>query len=548
MKRRDFLATLSALGTAAAGGLSLSACDNKTGNVIPAGSFNGPHPERGHLLREGKFPPISETRRHAVAIVGGGVAGLSAAWRLQRAGLTDFALYELEDSVGGNARWSENESTRFPLGAHYLPLPPREARAVRMLLADIGMLKGDPDAEKPEYDERYLCFAPQERLYRNGAWQEGIIPASGLSADEQRQTVAFLEQMNRFKRLRGRDGRRAFAVPMALSSRDPGLLALDKISMRQWMLDAGYTAPSLHWYTDYACRDDFGTHAAQTSAWAGIHYFACRGGNENDAASDIVLTAPEGNGWLIERLAARLRPHLHANALATRIGHTERGDCYVHLYLVDEKRSIRIEAPQLICATPTFILPHIWPDMPAKLLEAVSEIEHAPWLVANLHIRAMPEERRGAPMAWDNVLYESAALGYVVATHQTLRTRPDASVLTYYQAFAGTDSVAERRHLLATSREFWAEQILGELSRVHPNIRELVTRLDIARYGHAMAKPKVGRLWHSRREQLHRSINGIQLAHADLSGFSIFEEANYHGVRCAEHALHAIGRTTSTLL
>src|SRR5262249_51358958 len=29
-------------------------------------------------------------------------------------------------------------------------------------------------------------------------------------------------------------------------------------------------------YIEYACRDDYGALAAQTSAWAGIHYFASR--------------------------------------------------------------------------------------------------------------------------------------------------------------------------------------------------------------------------------------------------------------------------------
>jgi 2-polyprenyl-6-methoxyphenol hydroxylase-like FAD-dependent oxidoreductase len=40
-------------------------------------------------------------RRTQVAIVGGGVAGLAAAWWLQRAGLHDLLVLELDDVLGG---------------------------------------------------------------------------------------------------------------------------------------------------------------------------------------------------------------------------------------------------------------------------------------------------------------------------------------------------------------------------------------------------------------------------------------------------------------
>ncbi|HTJ97099.1 MAG TPA: twin-arginine translocation pathway signal protein, partial [Rhodocyclaceae bacterium] len=204
--------------------------------------------------------------------------------------------------------------------------------------------------------------------------------------------------------------------------------------------------------------------------------------------------------------------------------------------------------PQLICATPTFILSRIWPDAPADMLQAAAAIEHAPWLVANLSLSRMPEERRGAQLSWDNVIYQSPGLGYVVATHQQIRTRPGPTVLTYYRAFGGADTKQSRQQLLATPRETWTETILAEMERIHPNIRQITTNVNITRYGHAMAKPTTGSLWHGKRALLSRPVGRIQLAHADLSGFSIFEEANYHGVRCAENALAALGYASRSLL
>ena len=56
-------------------------------------------------------------------IVGGGMAGLSAAWRLDKRGFHDFVLLEMERQAGGNSRWGENEISKFPWAAHYVPVP-----------------------------------------------------------------------------------------------------------------------------------------------------------------------------------------------------------------------------------------------------------------------------------------------------------------------------------------------------------------------------------------------------------------------------------------
>ena len=122
----------------------------------------------GHRLREGGFPAPAETRRVGVLIVGGGISGLSAAWRLANAGVDDFLVLEIDSEPGGNSRAGQSPMVAYPWGAHYLPLPTKESVHVRRLLAELGVLQGDPAAEKPHYDERFLCATPQERVYRNG--------------------------------------------------------------------------------------------------------------------------------------------------------------------------------------------------------------------------------------------------------------------------------------------------------------------------------------------------------------------------------------------
>src|SRR6185503_6328376 len=126
--------------------------------------------------------------------------------------------------------------------------------------------------------------------------------------------------------------------------------ALDRLSIREFLLGNGFTSAGLHWYVDYACRDDFGCRAADVSAWAGIHYFACRG---EDAA---VLTWPEGNGWLVARLYEKLRPQIRTDALVHAIA-SDPGYTAVHAYDPRANRTTRVVAERVVFAAPKHLLP-----------------------------------------------------------------------------------------------------------------------------------------------------------------------------------------------
>src|SRR5579862_1091166 len=102
--RRRFLAAAPAL-------IGLTA---KAGRTI-AGEFVNDAFPLGHRLRDhGRFAAPGRTEKVAVVVVGAGIAGLSAAWRLQKRGFRDFVLLEMESSAGGNSRWGENEISAYP--------------------------------------------------------------------------------------------------------------------------------------------------------------------------------------------------------------------------------------------------------------------------------------------------------------------------------------------------------------------------------------------------------------------------------------------------
>jgi hypothetical protein len=61
--------------------------------------------------------------------------------------------------------------------------------------------------------------------------------------------------------------------------------------------------------------------------------------------------------------------------------------------------------------------------------------------------------------------------------------------------------------------------------------------MDMMRLGHAMARPKPGFMFSHERQHWLEPFGRIYFANSDLSGFSIFEEAQYRGVQAARAAL-----------
>jgi glycine/D-amino acid oxidase-like deaminating enzyme len=438
-----------------------------------------------------------------VVIVGGGIAGLSAAWRLTRRGFRDFVLLEMEPDAGGNARSGSNAISAYPWAAHYVPVPGPNTPLVRELFEQLGILTSG------RWEERHLCHAPQERLFLHGRWQAGFEPQVGPTARDREHVARFEARMAEFA------ATGAFTVPRGEVPATP----LDATSMAQWLSGEGLDSPWLRWLVDYACRDDYGARAADTSAWAGIHYFAARTPEQAGP-----LTWPEGNGWITKRLLAIAGDTVRTGQIVTRIA--REGQRWS--VSTPEARWI---ADVVIFAAPSFLA--------ARLIEGARptpDFQYSPWLTANLTLERWPAER-GAPVAWDNVIVDSPSVGYVVATHQSLRVHVPRTVWTYYWPLADGSPRDNRAWLLAQSWGSLATAILDDLSRAHPDIRDCVSRIDICRMGHAMIRPAPGFLTSPARRHLRDHRDRLFFAHSDLSGLSLFEEAQLSGVSAADRAL-----------
>lgn len=505
---------------------------------LPAGELLGQSFEMGHRLRDGFRPLPLDTAWQdvGVVIVGGGAAGLSAARRLQQAGCTDYVVLELENVSGGTSRCGRCELTPYPWAAHYVPIPLPDNQELIEFFQELGVVESIATDGSPVIGEQFLCREPEERLHFQGTWIEGLYPTTHATPDDLRQFAAFRAEIDRWAAWRDAAGRRAFAIPTRLASEDPMIAQLDQVSMAQWLRQQGWTSERLHWIVDYSCRDDYGMSAEQTSAWAGLLYFAARLRAPGDEHQPL-LTWPEGNGRLIAHLADIAGSRLKTGVAVTQI-RPARDDAPTYEVIGIHSASqavIGFRAQHVIFSAPQFLAPRLIEGFSERTGRLVDEFRYGSWFVANLHLRERPREA-AYPLCWDNVLYDSRSLGYVVATHQSGRDH-GPTVLTWYYPFGEADVRGVRERLLQATWPELAEVVLTDLQRAHPDIRELTTRLDIYRWGHAMIQPRPGFFASPQRRAARQPDGRIHFASTDLSGIALFEEAFDHGCRAADEVL-----------
>jgi hypothetical protein len=203
----------------------------------------------------------------------------------------------------------------------------------------------------------------------------------------------------------------------------------------------------------------------------------------------------------------------------------------------------RIRAQRVILAVPQFVVQRLMPTLDGRHPGWYEHFSYAPWLVANLTLKHPLPENSGAPLSWDNVLYDSPALGYVYANHMSLLQKPSPTVLTYYWPLCEQPPEEARKWAYAMDHATWVAFIINDLRQAHPSIEDSLAWVDVKVWGHGMVRPTPGFMTSAARREAAQSIEDrVFFAHSDLSGISIFEEAFYQGNRAATALVGSLGR------
>ncbi|MCH2200865.1 MAG: FAD-dependent oxidoreductase [Fuerstiella sp.] len=523
--------------TALAGSSSMLLPGCSQTNAGFTGELLSPSLDVGHRIRDGDLPEpaVTNWQESGVVIVGGGISGLAAAWRLHHAGVDNFTLLELETVIGGTSRCGQSRVSGYPWGAHYVPVPRADNRALWRLLDEMGVAAQNAQGVYSAH-EHILCREPHERLFVQGHWAEGLYPHSVATDEDLRQWTSFQERIAHWIDWRDARGTPAFTIPLAGCSADEAVIGLDEVSMGDWMRREGWDSVPLFWWVDYCCRDDYGLTIEQTSAWAGLFYFASRRENSN-SVSPGVLTWPEGNGRIVRHLSRVLGSRVNTGQAVLSIQQSDDQTGRVRIVVLDrETKQVRgIRAQQVIFAAPQFLARYLILNRPAGRVADSDQFQYGAWVGANVHLSDRPQEP-DFPLSWDNVIHDSPSLGYVVATHQQ-GIDHGPTVWTWYLPLCDDQPSDARRKLLDLTWEHWAEIVITDLERAHPDARDLVTRVDVMRWGHAMIQARPGFIWSRSRQRAATAEGAIHFAGTDLSGIALMEEAFYHGIRAAEEVL-----------
>ncbi|MES2512755.1 MAG: NAD(P)-binding protein [Bacteroidota bacterium] len=501
-----------------------------------SGTIVNDNAKAGHLIRDGFKGKPTKTIELPIAIVGAGVSGLAAAYHLKKNSSSDFLVFDLAPKHGGNSVSDSNSISAYPWAAHYLPIVNNSNRELLHFLHDHQIITGFDNQGLPIYNDYYLCFDPEERLFINGHWQDGLIPNFGVSQQEKNEITKFFQLVTDYRNKTGNDGKPVFEIPLSQSSQDETYKLLDKVSFADFLKTNQFSSPYLLWYLNYCCKDDYGSTLLDTSAYAGLHYFCARRAKASNAESSAVLTWPEGNAFIVNKLYQPCKQHIKTNQLITSLTMVHN-KVELIVYNTVTEECIKYLCNQVILSTPQYINQYILSETLAITRRAAPLFEYSPWMVANITLTELPEYQ-GEPLSWDNVLYHSKSLGYVNACHQHLNKEHNGYVLTYYLPLTDLPPKEARHAAREKTHEDWIKDIIADLKIAHEKIETYITNIDVKVWGHGMIKPKPGFIFNPEKEAYSKSIDDkVFFAHTDLSGISIFEEGFSQGTNVAKQVM-----------
>ncbi len=296
-----------------------------------------------HQVRDGKVftrPPVSA--RHDVVIVGGGVSGLTAAYRLRH---RDFLLLEKEPHWGGNAYGMEYEGSIYATGSAFLT---KDEHAYAFS-KEIGL-------EPLPVDNSDASIIRGELVL--DTWGDGL--------NKLPYPAPVRESFKKFKK-----------EMLAIDVEKGGKEFLDK-PFSDFV--KGYPEELKQWWDNFG-PSNWGAASEDTAASVAI--FALQDMAE-ESAKDDRYTWPGGLGAITKKLAEILQPHkdrMQTGATTVAVV-SEKEEVQVTYMLGGELKTVAAKA--VIMATPKFITRRIVDSLPDKQSDAMHQIRYIPYPVVNL--------------------------------------------------------------------------------------------------------------------------------------------------------------------
>jgi monoamine oxidase len=468
--RRDFIKFVVS-GSVAAGcpidSALVAAPHSAAGDAV----VHGEHFEVCHSIRDGKvFDRPDATAKAGVVVIGGGVAGLSAAYFLRD---TDFLLLEKEDHFGGNAYQEEFDGQPYATGSAFAWAGDEGDQLSR----DLGLKLRPINSPDP--------------TIVNGTW----VPDTWHSGIDQ---LPYPKEV--------RDSFRRFRDDMV------------KINVRERMaeLDAEpfskYTGPYARevaqWWDAYG-PSNWGATTVDTSAFMGISEMQ----GIARAKEDPRVILPGGLGCITHKLVEVLQPKYKDRMV---------GNATV-VAVVQDKDSVRVtylragvlttvSAKAAVVCIPKMIASRTVMGLPSQQKAAMHRFRYIPYPVINA-IFDKPVYNR----AYDTWAPGNAFTDFIVADW-TVRNLPGYkqknNILSFYTALH-----AEQRAKLLDedSCKALAARVLADFQKLLPEFNVNPIEVHLYRRGHPMFMASPGR-YTKDRVAAAQPMERIYFGHSDSGG------------------------------
>ncbi len=460
--------------------------------------------EFGHLVFEGNSYDQGKETKLETLIVGGGIAGLSAACTL---GNQDFILCELSDQLGGTSGAIEINGSYFAQGAHYdLAYPDNYGMEGLELLQKLNIIQYNVFSELWEFNDKlYLIDTESKsRCFERGNFREEVLPDGYVKQN-------FINLLEKFK------------GEMTMPSR----MIKSQFHKYNYINFAEYLKkeinPDLHFLkaVDYQMRDDYGGTTEQVSALAGIHYYQCR----PYYIKPVELFSPkQGNFYFVQKLTQNIAGEkIKTGQLVFHIKKILNG---FHVKVLDKnhQKVLNYQVKNIIYAGNKHALKHTF----SNDYHLFEPIKYAPWIVMNIVLK---DQIPGNPF-WQNEILSShpSMIGFVDSATQYADS--DAPrVLTAYFCLQ-----PEFRNVLAdleSNKQAFCNQTVNILSNYFGvKLENLIDAIYIRLLGHAMPIPTTGYLLNDQND--YRSFENLVYAGVDNHRLPLFFEALDSGIQAAK--------------
>jgi monoamine oxidase len=295
------------------------------------------------------LPAAARRKGREVAIVGGGIAGLTCAWRLAQAGV-EARVYEAQDRIGGRI-WSLTgafpEGQVCELGGELID---SNHEAIRALAAELHLELDDLSLYEPQLLSDLYHF--DGRQYTDAEVVEAFTPVAER-IDAAWETVS----------------------GETVSYREPnGGEAIDQQSIAEWLDDAECSG----WFRkllDVAYTTEYGLEIGDQSAWNLLMMID----TEPDpfkvfGESDERFHVRGGNDQIPRRLADKLQGRIETGARLEAV--SAKSDGEYRLTLRRGSGTFEVDAEHVVLALPFTLLRDVRLDLslPAVKRQAIAEL------------------------------------------------------------------------------------------------------------------------------------------------------------------------------